>query len=62
MSSQDRESGKIVGAEVGERAAVSSDRRAHVGADEGFGHGRASARPNLPFHSAIVASVGWRLV
>ena len=59
----DRQRRQIVGAETGERAAVAADRRAHIVADEGvFGHGRAARRFDLRSHSAIVASVGRRLV
>ena len=34
----DRDGGEIVGADMGEAAAVAADRRAHGVADEGFGH------------------------
>ena len=38
----DRDRREIVGADGRQRAAVAADRRAHVVADEGFGHGRAA--------------------
>ena len=58
----DRRRREIVGAHAGQRAAVAADRRAHIVADEGLGHGRGSRRFDLKPHSAIVASVDRRLV
>ena len=58
----DRERRQIVGAETCQRAAEAADRRAHIVADEGFGHGRTVRRFGLKSQSAIVASDCRRLI